>query len=153
MRFYRDLVAGKVVAINFIFTSCTTICPPLGVKFGALQGLLGERFGKDAFLVSVSVDPLHDTPARLKAWAAKFKARPGWTLVTGRKPDVEALLRAVNAFEGAPGDHSPMVLVGNDASHYWTRAHGLAPAPVLARSIEQALSRPTAVAAGAKGSP
>src|SRR4051812_15616043 len=68
VRFYRALVKGRVVAMNFIFTTCTTICPPLGVKFGAVQDLLGERFGRDAFLISVSVDPVHDTPARLKAW-------------------------------------------------------------------------------------
>ena len=144
--FYRDLVAGKVVAIQFIFTTCTTICPPLGVKFGAVQDLLGKRFGKDAFLISVSVDPVHDTPARLKAWGAKFKARPGWTLVTGRKQDVDALLRALSSSDASPGDHSPMVLVGNDATHRWTRAHGLAPASALAKTIEQALSPAATVA-------
>src|SRR5207302_10938607 len=67
LSFHRDLVAGKVVAINFIFTTCTTVCPPLGVKFGTLQRLLGDHFGKDAFLISVSVDPINDTHARLKA--------------------------------------------------------------------------------------
>src|SRR5687767_2097048 len=81
VRFHRDLVQGKLVAMNFIFTSCTTVCTPMGANFAALQKLLGDR--TDVALISVSIDPVNDTPARLKAWSARFQARPGWTLVTG----------------------------------------------------------------------
>jgi protein SCO1/2 len=152
VRFYRDLVAGKTVAVNFIFTTCTTICPPLGVKFGNLQRLLGDRFGKDVFLISVSVDPVNDTPARLQAWGAKFGARPGWTLVTGRKQDIDELLRALSSSGARPEGHTPMVLIGNDAAGIWTRGHGFAPAGALVKSIEKALAANTAAMAGAGGS-
>ena len=68
IHFYSDLVKGKTVAINFIFTTCTTICPPLAATFAKTQKLLGDRLGKDVYLISVSVDPVTDTPERLRAW-------------------------------------------------------------------------------------
>src|SRR4026208_2489855 len=70
LHFYTDLIKGKTVAINFIFTNCTTICPPLAATFARLQKELGEKAGKDVHLISISVDPLTDTPERLKAWGA-----------------------------------------------------------------------------------
>src|SRR3982751_6295679 len=80
--FYRDLVKGKVVAIDFVFTTCHSICPRRVRTFSQVQDLVGNRLAKDVFLISVSVDPDNDTPSRLKSWAAGFGARPGWTLVT-----------------------------------------------------------------------
>lgn len=77
VHFYSDLVADKVVAMNFIFTTCTTVCPPMGAIFGKLQQDLGERAGRDVHLISVTVDPVTDTPDRLKAWSERFGARPG----------------------------------------------------------------------------
>ncbi len=90
--FYKDLVRGKTVAINFVFTTCTTVCPPLTATFRRVQQMLGERAGREVSLISVSVDPTTDTPERLKAFAEKFKAGPGWTFVTGGKPEISALL-------------------------------------------------------------
>jgi protein SCO1/2 len=138
VRFYTDLVKGKVVVVNFIFTTCTTICPPLGATFARVQRELGERAGRDVRLISVSVDPATDTPERLKGWGAKFKAGPGWTLVTGAKPQVDALLSALGAATASPQDHSPTVLVGNDAAGQWTRAYGLARPAVLIGLIDAA---------------
>jgi protein SCO1/2 len=138
VRFHTDLVKGRVVAVNFIFTTCTTVCPPMGATFGKLRELLGEKAGKDVHLISVSVDPRTDTPERMKAWAAKFGAGPGWTLVTGEPDKVTALLKALGAYNGNPADHTPLVLVGNDAKGEWTRAYGLAPPAKLAELIDQA---------------
>lgn len=138
LRFYSDLVKGKVVAINFIFTTCTTICPPLGATFRRVQTELGERAGRDVQLISVSVDPVTDTPARLKAWGEKFKAAPGWTLVTGDKAQVDELLRALAASTARPEDHSPTVLIGNDAKGQWTRTYGLARPSQLIKLINAA---------------
>ena len=146
--FYSGLVRGKVVAINFIFTTCTTICPPLGATFSKLQSLLGDRLGREVNLLSVSVDPATDTPERLKAWAAKFGARPGWTLVTGRKADMDQLLKALNASTSRPQDHTPMILIGNGPRRSWTRAYGLSPAGTLLSAIDEALAGPAAGPAG-----
>ncbi|HEX8720334.1 MAG TPA: SCO family protein [Pyrinomonadaceae bacterium] len=138
VRFYTDLVKGRVVAVNFIFTTCTTICPPLGATFARVQKELGERAGREVHLISISVDPATDTPERMKAWGAKFHAGPGWTFVTGPKPQVDEVLRALGAATGSPSDHTPTVLVGNDAAGQWTRAYGLARPAVLVKLIDDA---------------
>lgn len=138
VRFYTDLVKGKTVVINFIFTTCTTICPPLGATFARVQKDLGERTGRDVHFISISVDPAVDTPERLKAWGAKFHAGRGWTFVTGAKPQVDELLRALATSTARPQDHSPTVLIGNDARGQWTRTYGLARPSQLVKLINDA---------------
>lgn len=140
VRFYTDLVRDRLVAINFIFTTCTTICPPLGATFARVQKELGERAGRDVSFVSISVDPVTDTPERLKAWGAKFNAGPGWMFVTGNKPQVSELLRAFGAASATPQDHSPTILIVDDARGQWTRTYGLAPPSQLVKLINDAIS-------------
>lgn len=144
VRFHTDLVKDKVVAVNFIFTTCTTICPPMGATFGKLRQQLGERAGKDVHLISVSVDPRTDTPERLKTWAAKFGSGPGWNLVTGEPAQVRKVLDAFGVFTSNPAEHTPLVFVGNDAKGEWTRAYGLAPPARLAELIDEAGRNPAA---------
>ena len=134
--FRTGLVEGKVVAINFIFTNCTTICPPLAATFGKLRKLLGERAGRDVHLISISVDPVTDTPAHLKAWAAKFGDGPGWTLVTGTREDITRLLKSLGAYTANMNDHPPLVLISNRRGQ-WTRAYGLASPAKLAAAIDE----------------
>jgi cytochrome oxidase Cu insertion factor (SCO1/SenC/PrrC family) len=126
LHFYSDLIKGKTVAINFIFTNCTTICPPLAATFARVQREMGDRVGKDVHFISISVDPLTDTPERLKAWGAKFKAGAGWTFVTGSKPEMDKLLNALGASVSRREDHTPSVIVANDSKDIWTRTYGLA---------------------------
>src|SRR5207237_4769445 len=120
LNFYTDLGKGKTLAINFIFTTCTTICPPLTATFRRVQQNLGERIGRDIYLISVSVDPSTDVPERLRDFAAKFKAGPGWTFVTGDKAEINLLLKALGTAVADKNNHTPMILVGNDATGYWT---------------------------------
>lgn len=148
VHFYSDLVRGKRVAINFVFTTCTTICPPMGANFQQLQTLLGPRAGADVRLLSVSIDPLTDTPERLKAWGAKFHAGPGWTLLTGRKEEVDRLLKAMGVFTSDPGSHAPLLLLGDDAAGRWTRAYGLAPPAKIVQLLD-GLATSGAAATGA----
>ena len=138
LRFYSDLVKGKTVAINFVFTTCTTICPPLTATFRRVQQELGEHVGRDVQLISISVDPTTDVPERLKAFSAKFNAGPGWAFVTGDKQEINLLLKALGAGVGDRNDHTPMVLVGNEAAAYWTRTYGLAPVATLVKVIAEA---------------
>lgn len=144
LNFYTDLVKGRVVAINFIFTTCTTICPPLGATFAKVGALGGARFGTDFQLISISVDPATDTPQRLKAWSERFDAKPGWTLVTGQKADIDNLLKALGGFSASVRDHSPTVLVINDGQGVMTRAYGLAPPAKLLSVIDAAAKGVTA---------
>ena len=140
LRFYSDLVKGKTVAINFIFTTCTTICPPLTATFRRVQQELTQD-GVPAQLISISVDPATDTPERLLAFASKFKAEPGWTFVTGEKSEIDALLRALGVAVTDKNDHTPMILVGNDVNDYWTRTYGLASPTTLVTLIAEAAKR------------
>jgi cytochrome oxidase Cu insertion factor (SCO1/SenC/PrrC family) len=124
LNFYSDLIKGKTVAINFIFTTCTTICPPLTATFRRVQQDAAAR-GLNVQLISVSVDPTTDTPERLRDFASKFKAEPGWTFVTGDKAEIDSVLQSLGAAVSNKNDHTPMILIGNDTSDYWTRAYGL----------------------------
>lgn len=139
LAFYSNLIKDKVVAINGIFTTCTTVCPPMGVIFSQLEEQVRERFGSEVHLISVSLDPVTDTPERLKAWAGKFNAGPGWTLVTGDKRAIDDLLKALKLFSPDKEDHASLVLIGNDATGTWTRTSGLTPAPKLAELIQTVL--------------
>lgn len=126
LRFYSDLVKGKTIAINFIFTNCTTICPPLAATFARVQKQMGDKVGKDVHFISISVDPGTDTPERLKAWGAKFRAGAGWTFVTGTKEEMDKLLNALGASVSRREDHSPALIIGNDLKGVWRRTYGLA---------------------------
>jgi protein SCO1/2 len=125
-RFYTDLVKGKMVIINFVFTSCTYVCQMQGANFARLQTALGDRLGRDIHLISVSTDPLVDTPERLKAWGEKFGAKPGWTLVTGGKDEMDKLLTSLTGDAARRGEHSPVALLGDFERGAWVRAYGLA---------------------------
>jgi len=140
LNFYNDLIKGKTVAINFIFTTCTTVCPPLTATFRRVQQTAAER-GLDVKLVSVSVDPVVDTPERLRAFAEKFKVDQGWTFVTGEKGEIDALLASLGASVANKNDHTPMILIGNDSADYWTRAYGLSPPSRLVDLISAAAGR------------
>lgn len=144
IHFYTDLIKGQTVAINFIFTTCTTICPPLGATFARVQKELGDKTGRDVRFISISVDPATDTPERLKAWGAKFHAGAGWTFVTGNKPQVDELLRALGASSARREDHSPTILIGNDTQGTWTRTYGLAKSSQLVQMINDAIAGKTA---------
>lgn len=148
VRFYTDLVKGRVVVVNFVFTSCTAICPPMGAIFGGVQELLGDRAGREVRLISVSVDPAVDTPERMKAWSQKFDAGPGWTLVTGDRDEVTRLLKALGVYTANINDHSPLVLVGDEAKGRWTRAYGLAPPAKLVEIIDETAGRRAGAAKG-----
>ena len=131
VRFYSDLIKDKVVAINFIFTTCQAICPRAGANFAKLQQLMADRMGRDFLLISISIDPVTDTPERLKAWSEQFHAGPGWKLLTGPKADVEALLKALGVLTPSRDNHPAIVLLGNDASGAWVRTYGLTAASTL----------------------
>ena len=140
LNFYTDLVKGKVVAINFVFTTCTTICPPLTATFRRVQQQLAEQ-NMSAQLISVSVDPAIDTPERLRDFAAKFKAEPGWVFVTGNTSDINSLLQQLGVAVTNKNDHTPMILIGNDEAGYWTRAYGLSSPTSLVKLITEAANR------------
>jgi protein SCO1 len=126
VHFYDDLVRGRVVMVNFAYTQCTGKCPRSTAQLVAAQQLLGERFGRDITLLTLSLDPEHDTPEAMSRYVAAHKGRPGWTWLTGRREDLEAIRRFVGFVDRDPKldadrtRHTSMVLLGNDRTGRWT---------------------------------
>ena len=140
VRFYTDVLKGKTVVVNAFFTTCTSVCPPMNRSFEKIQEAFGDRVGRDVFLVSISVDPVTDTPARLKEYAAKFHARKGWTFLTGKKENVDwALYKLGQYVEDKEGDKS-VIIVGNEATGLWKKAFGLAKVEELIKIVESVVN-------------
>ncbi|MGA9520006.1 MAG: SCO family protein [Myxococcaceae bacterium] len=121
-RFYSDLLRGKRVLINFAFTTCKTACSPVTANLARVQKQLGERLGKDVTMITLSVDPVNDTPANLKRFAAKFNARPGWYFLTGTPDNVHALLKKLGGYTENPEQHSTVLLIGDTKTGNWTKS-------------------------------
>jgi protein SCO1 len=144
VRFYDDLIKGKIVAINLIYTHCDYTCSLETARLAQVQDMLQDRMGKDIFFYSITIDPDHDTPAELKAYAEKFKAGPGWTFLTGKKQDIDRLALKLGLAENdritsSPHDdedgHTPHLLVGNEATGQWLRDSSTDNPRFLARLI------------------
>ena len=123
-----EVIGERIVVLDFVYTTCTTVCPVLSALLADVQGKLAKDAAKDVALVSMTVDPVRDTPQRLKAFGEKYNAGPGWTFVTGRKGQVEDVLRAFGAFTPNFVDHPPLVMVGDGKTGRWLRFFGF-PSP------------------------
>ena len=124
VRFVSDVIGDRIVVMDFVYTTCTTICPVLSALFTQVQGKLGDQLDGDVVMVSVSVDPVRDTPQRLRAYAAKHRAGDGWVWLTGAKPTVDDVLTGVGAYSANFEEHPPMVLVGDGRTGQWQRLFG-----------------------------
>lgn len=125
VHFYDDLLKDKIVVVNFIYTHCQDACPLETARLAQVQQRLGERMGKDVFFYSITIDPKRDTPAVLKAYAAKFHVGPGWLFLTGQKGDIDLLQRKLGLYsEPNPADrdgHTANLVLGNEATGQWLR--------------------------------
>ncbi len=134
IKFQSEAVGDRIVAIDFVYTTCSTICPVVSSVFAQIQDELGERMGRDVWLLSISIDPTRDTPERLRDYAAKFGAGPGWIWLTGPKSAVDRVLIGLDAFNADIVDHPSVVLIGDGRSGDWTRHFGFpAPDDIIAR--------------------
>ena len=120
VRFYEDLIKDKRVLVNFIFTSCEDACPLATAKLVQVQRLLGSRVGRDIFIYSITLDPEHDTPEALKAYAGKYGAGPGWLFLTGTRKDIDAV-RFKLGERREKEEHPNIVRVGNGVKGQWMR--------------------------------
>jgi protein SCO1/2 len=124
LKFVSDVVGDNIVVMDFVYTTCTTICPVLSALFTQVQSQLGDAVGDEVTLVSMSVDPVRDTPQRLKAYSAKHRAGEGWLWLTGEKGDVEDVLIGLGAYTPSFEDHPSMVLIGDGRTGEWKRLFG-----------------------------
>src|SRR5215213_7661280 len=141
VRFYDDLIKGKVVAINLIYTTCKYSCPLETARMVQLQKLLGDRMGKDIFFYSISIDPEHDTPEVLKEYAEKYHVGPGWLFLTGKEADIKLISRRLGLDSlpngNDPDGHTPSLLIGNEATGIWMKNSALDNTKFTALKIEQ----------------
>jgi protein SCO1/2 len=133
VRFYDDLIKGKVVVINFMYATCQGSCPLTTANLVKVRKALGERFGRDVFFYSITLMPEEDSPEVLKQFADRYKVDemgPGWSFLTGRPRDIELLRRRLGfAYEDRKLDadrtnHIRLVLMGNEPYGWWGTAPG-----------------------------
>ena len=140
VRFYSDVLKDKVVVINTFFTTCTGACLPMNRNLEKVQEALGDRLGKDAFLVSMSVDPETDTPVRLKEYSRRFHARPGWIFLTGKKENVDWALYKLGQYVETKDGHTTIIIIGNEPKGLWKKAFGLAKPDELMKIVEDVIN-------------
>ncbi len=124
LHFYNDLIKGKIVVVSFVYTSCSDLCPILTARLADVKDKLGDAVGHDIFFISMTVDPEHDTPEMLKAFADAFDATaPGWRFVTGQPEDIKAINAKFGdrSAERSLKNHRNEILIGNDATGDWQR--------------------------------
>lgn len=123
VRFYDDLLKGKSVVVNVIYTRCKDRCPLETAKLAQVQRLLGDRVGRDIFFYSISIDPQYDTPAVLNEYAAKFHTGPGWLFLTGNRQDIVLLQKKLGLYSrtdaASPDGHLPSLMIGNEPTAQW----------------------------------
>ena len=127
VNFRQDVVADNIVVMDFIYTSCTTVCPVLSAVMAQVQQKLAPRIGHGVSLVSLTVDPVRDNPQRLLEYSRQHNAGPGWTWLTGSKPAVDSVLVSLGTYTPDFVDHPSLVMVG-DLTGQWTRFYGF-PSP------------------------
>jgi protein SCO1/2 len=140
LRFYSDVLKGKTVVVNTFFTTCTSVCPPMNRNMQKIQEALGDRVGKDVFFISITVDPEVDTPTRLKDYAKKFHAGPGWTFLTGKKENLDWALYKLGQYVENKDDHTTVFIIGNESTGLWKKAFGMANVTELVRVVESVVN-------------
>ena len=139
MRLYQDILKDKVVVINTFFASCRSACPSVNRNLERIQEAFAENLGKDLFLVSITVDPVNDSPERLREYARKYNAKEGWLFLTGKKEDVDFALKKLGQYVEKKEDHSTILIIGNEKTGLWKKAFGLAKAEELIKVVESVL--------------
>jgi len=144
VRFYDDLLKGKSVAVNVIYTRCRDRCPLETAKLSQLQRLLADRMGTDIFFYSISIDPEFDTPAVLRDYAEKFRAGPGWLFLTGKREDITAVQKKLGLYSRTdaanPDGHLPSLMIGNEPAGQWMLNSAVDNPRFLAATIRNFLS-------------
>lgn len=131
VRFYQDLIKGKIVLINFMYATCTNSCPTFTANLVRVQRLFGNRIGRDVFMYSISLDPEHDTPEVLSQYVKNYSVQPGWTFLTGSTTDITTLRRRLGLRDLDPvidadkSQHIGVVLYGDERFDRWAACPAL----------------------------
>jgi protein SCO1/2 len=137
----RTLLNSKrVVMVDFIYTTCTTICPVLSAGFSNFQKKVGPG-SKNVQLLSISIDPDNDTPKRLREYLKRYDAKAGWDFLTGAKDDIEKVVRALDAYASNKMYHLPLALLYSSSDNKWVRIYGLIGTSDLISEYDKVVTR------------
>jgi protein SCO1/2 len=145
LRFYDDVLKGKIILINFFYTECDAICPLMTENLARVQELLGSRMNKEVFIVSISLRPEHDTPAVMAAYAKIYGVGPGWQFLTGQKDDIELLRHRLGfvdidpVADADPDQHIGTVRIANEPMHRWAMVPALVSPPEIVRAVNRVI--------------
>jgi protein SCO1/2 len=151
VRLYDDVIKGKIVVIQFMFSNCERLCPMVTPNLVKVQKELEKQSPGTVSIVSISVDPEHDTPAVLKAYAKKFHVQPGWQFLTGRRQDIDWLRRELGLYypEDQQFEHMNMLTIGREPTGQWFTIRALNNPDVIAYTVRRIIPD----AAGARAKP
>lgn len=142
VRFYDDLLKGKIVVLNLMYADCTSLCPRITSNLLAAQRILTQRVRQDIFFYSMTIKPAEDTPAKLKAYAAMHHVERNWLFLTGKPADLELLRQKLGWADANPEKdrrdkslHSGMVRYGNEPLSQWSSIQGSADPDWIAEEI------------------
>jgi protein SCO1 len=147
LRFYDDVMKGKILLINFFFTECDAICPLTTENLVQVQELLGPRVGDEIRMVSITLQPEHDTPEVLAAYAKTYGVGPGWLFLTGKKADIDLLRHRLGFVDSDPVEdadpeqHIGTVRIANEPMHRWAMSPSLLNPPAIVRAVDRVLPR------------
>jgi protein SCO1 len=142
VRFYSDLLKGKIVVINMMYTVCTRICPTNIALLREVQARLGARCGRDVHLYSLTLRPDLDSPPALAAYARQFDVAPGWTFLTGLPEDIDLVRRKLGFYDTDPvadadiANHTGALRLGNVERERWLMIPSLTPTPQVVLAID-----------------
>jgi protein SCO1/2 len=145
LRFYADVMKGKILLINFFFTECDAVCPLMTENLVRVQELLAPRVGTDIFMVSITLQPEHDTPEMLAAYARTYGVGPGWLFLTGKRSDIELLRHRLGFVDSDPTQdadleqHIGTVRVANEPLRRWAMCPALLDPAALVRTVKRVI--------------
>lgn len=143
LRFYDDIVQGKIVIFNMMYTVCTGICPGNTANLLQVQEALGKRMGKDVFMYSMTLQPEFDRPKDLNEYVNRFQIKRGWSFLTGKPNEMEIIRRKLGFFNDNPqidsnlANHTGMLRIGNEKLDRWFMMPALSSPKQIAREILQ----------------
>ena len=137
VRLQNLIESDKPVVLDFIYATCTTICPVLSAGFTSIQAKLGPDTRKMQ-LISVSIDPEHDTPKVMKGYLKQYRAKPGWDFLTGSREDIDRVMRAFDSYVSDKMYHKQVTFIRSQGPGEWVRIDGLLGSTDLMNEIGKA---------------
>jgi protein SCO1 len=147
LHFYDDVMKGKILLINFFYTDCDAVCPLMTENLARVQELLGPRVGGEIQMVSISLQPEHDTPEVMAAYAKTYGVGPGWLFLTGKKDDIELLRHRLGfvdidpVVDADPEQHIGTVRIANEPMHRWAMSPALVSPAAIVRVVNRVIPR------------